>query len=945
MNMIQLAERSATVLWQGDCVVLGDGLPALATARSLAMKGLSIALLVPGPTLGAELSLEWQTVFPDVPLLESIRRKVNERCVSPRDRIDIVLGTIACDLLAEEAGVSVFLRVQPTRPLADSDGCLTGVEVVGKSGRQAVLASRVIDATRGRVFSRSFLGLPARGFRQIRRSAYVHGLGDMPLPMQVPLQPELGVVNNVLDFAPAAWPGEAIVSVTLSATPSTPEANRLADSLRTLTGAVTALRQDPVFGSLALVEVAPDAALLFSEVPGQEYWAELADTGLEVLKEGADLAAEFEEAEGLAARIVPDMPGRPLPVSDSSGCETVLATSELAASEDQDLAECVLPPACACLHAPADVVVAGYGTGGAVAALTAAEKGLSVCVLDPAALPGGIGTAGRIHSYYHGLKGGMQDRLDETMTGAGKALAPAVQGYHPVAKADLLFSELTGKVHHVFSGHTVFAVVVDEGRVTGVVSAAPDGYHVFPCLVAIDATGDGDLAAAAGAPMQFGRDGDGFPQPYSYTPTLMRKGQLAHHNFDAGWVDPTDTLDLSRVHLEGRRRIWDWAPYSDERHYCSLACLIGIRESRFVRGSVVIHFEDFLEGRTYPDSVCSSFAHHDNHAMDYAEESGWSRHHVVMFGLWRYLCHGDIPYRALQPQGVDGLLMACRALSVDHDLHQLVRMQRDIQVFGEICGIAAAMAIQSGSSVADVDLAELKAELVRRGIEPKPTVPQASGSVPELLEALASDNSDTRGLALWRFAKKQSDPAPDWEQVLASEPDAVVRFIKALAAVFSGADSPSAFGLLREVIRERIADPRLGVKSPPRYVVAALALAERHSEGAAEIIGDLLLTGNPAAPEVLLLLAALADLGDAAGVAPVRKFLAANDDNLFCIPLWGVSDGFRASFRPAVEIRAVRTLGRLGCSAENGRLDAYLDDASLLVRRHARRVAREIGYC
>jgi hypothetical protein len=346
-----------------------------------------------------------------------------------------------------------------------------------------------------------------------------------------------------------------------------------------------------------------------------------------------------------------------------------------------------------------------------------------------------------------------------------------------------------------------------------------------------------------------------------------------------------------------------------------------------------------MQGRTYPDSVCSAHAHHDNHAMDYAEESEWSRRHVVMFGLWRYLLHGDVSYRAVLPVDVDGLLIACRALSVDHDLHQLVRMQRDIQVLGEICGVAAALSVHNGVLPSEVDIAELRKALERRGIAPRTTEPVMDLPNDELLAALSEEGK--AGLAMWRLAQRQGGEAPDWEAVVSSEEDADRRFRSAVAAAEAGIDTPAVVAELRRCASEKEVGEPLGVKSPARCIVAALGLADLRIPGTAELIGGILQSDVPSPTDCLLLLKALEIAGEPAGVEVVKQFLAATEGEPFLMSLWGVSDGCPSSFRYAIEIRAVRTLLSLGCTDEAGRLEAYVNDPVLLVRRHARRVQLE----
>ena len=938
MSEIQLAPRRTTVLWEGDVIVLGSTFAGLAAAVAARHAGLRVCLLEPGPVLGTELSAEWLVEPPTHPIVDRIRALAG-RMGAPVDDapLDVVLGTIACDQLIAEDGVEALVKVVPGRILTDDQGHLTGLEVVGKSGRQWVKAPRLIDALPGQRFLRRMGALDPLPVKYLARRLYVAGLAPLAGRREWSVPGVSEALFGPVVGGPAAWPGEAILTVRFTAE-SVDESARLLQTLDTAAAVFAELRRtQPEFADATLVEISPVVSEEFAvESPALSLSG---TTGFCAVASRFDAVARMTSGEELADTTktpILDIVGTMLSAPEG---ETI-ASFELEAAPEQDLPSAELPAARLTVHEPRDVVVAGYGTGGAFAALAAARSGVDTVVLDPAPVPGGIGSAGRIHSYYHGLPGGMQDRLDEIVRGHTLRLAPKIGGYHPVGRALALGREMQDSGLDIRSGHTVFGVVRDGQRVAGVLSVDEQGYHLFPCRAAIDATGDGDVAAAAGAPMALGRDGDGFPQPYSYTPTLYADSALRHHNFDAGWVDPTDTLDFSRAHFEGRARIGQRGPYDRNRHYCTLAGILGIRESRFALGEIRQTFDDFLEGRTFADTVCSAMAHHDNHAMDYAEESEWSRRHVVMFGLWRFLCQGNVSYRALLPREVEGILMACRALSVDHDLHQLLRMQRDLQVLGEICGVAAAEACKRGISPRELPIHELQDLLAERGIQPNP--PQAYlKEDPEPCFADLAAAGPESGLAMWRLSRLD-DPSR-WDAFFATETHADARFRGAVAAALAGIASAPVIEILRQTWRERVDEPRLGVKSPPRYVVAVLALAELHCEGTADMI-EALLRENLSAPDLLLLLRALAVCADPRGVEIVQHFLEETEDEAFPTPLWGVANeaAHPTPFRSFVVIRAVRTLGVLGSRAAADRLLPYTNDPSLLIRRHARRVLAEL---
>ena len=369
------------------------------------------------------------------------------------------------------------------------------------------------------------------------------------------------------------------------------------------------------------------------------------------------------------------------------------------------------------MHEGAEVAVAGFGVAGASAA-AAAQEGMQVTVLDPASMPGAIATIGRVHSYYHGLPGGLQDKVDELTDQCAARVSSRVRGYHPMARAEVLMKEMLADNRcTILPEHTVFGVIRRQSSLR----PAQRCRRRLPCLP-LPGRYRRHRRWRRGSRRRrtdyHCREGDSAPQPYSYTPSLIREGNiLHHHNFDAGWVDPTDTTEFSRGHFDGRRTIRDMGPFTQESHYCTIGSIIGLRESRFLIGRENINFNDFMEGRVWDDAVCSSSAHHDNHAMDYAEESRWAWEHVIMFGLWHYACHGQIPYGALVPQEVDGLrslaapsrlTMTCTNSSHAAGHAGARRSQRRRR----------AEAIKGSVMVADVDIKTLQSNLAERGVKP-----------------------------------------------------------------------------------------------------------------------------------------------------------------------------------------------------------------------------------
>ncbi len=183
-------------------------------------------------------------------------------------------------------------------------------------------------------------------------------------------------------------------------------------------------------------------------------------------------------------------------------------------------------------------------------------------------------------------------------------------------------------------------------------------------------------------------------------------------NYDAGFVDPTDSEDLTRARLEG---IVHYAKesYSESERPTYIAPAIGLRQSRHIVTDYTLELSDLIERREFADSVGLTGAHYDNHAVDYEFESEESLLWVWVCRQWRGRIACEIPYRILLPQGLENVWLACRALGVSQDAHHSLRMQRDMQRIGEVAGLAATLAPQGQSR--NVPFDELREALQSSG--------------------------------------------------------------------------------------------------------------------------------------------------------------------------------------------------------------------------------------
>src|SRR5690606_5190158 len=117
---------------------------------------------------------------------------------------------------------------------------------------------------------------------------------------------------------------------------------------------------------------------------------------------------------------------------------------------------------------------------------------------------------------------------------------------HPDAKKAVL-EQMMREAGVTFLPHSLaFAARTEGGSVTSLLVTRPGGTVELEAPSWVDATGDGDLCAFAGAAFRLGRPGDGLLHAYSQSSGRLVEGErqvevkMGGVNYDAGWVDPTD---------------------------------------------------------------------------------------------------------------------------------------------------------------------------------------------------------------------------------------------------------------------------------------------------------------------------------------------------------------------------------------------------------------------
>lgn len=671
-----------------DVVVFGAGYAGFAAALSSHRAGRRTLLVERHASLLAESSWAFATdtgSAADPLWTEWQQRLAQHRPDDARNHDGAIAEVLATELLTTEK-VPLFYFAAPFSAEFDAHGLLAGVTLATKSGPLVLRATQWIDATdRGELAA---LLTPAWRapvpeaqvltlfFRHPR--PFASATAELHTPEGLPLT-----------WAPSGWQHEQTLSIRLPGATARPRDSWL-PALRTLHGALAPELKGTVLthGSVVPWNLFATRAIATNDsLPPNVCFAGAS---------GRTLAEKFQSGRQAFAAL-PSLRG-----------------SDAARGGDMSVASHALPPA----HA--DVAVAGLGTGGSLAAISAARGGATVLAFDAMPFPGGIGTGGGIHVYYFGVKGGLQDEVDQRVRDAMPLFGTPAQvgGFHPEAKKlvlDAMLAEAGVEIRHEAHLHTV---QVDDGRVQRAALATPRGRETVGARAWIDATGDGDLAARAGASFRIGRCGDGLLHAYGQSSGRAKiengAAKLQIINFDAGFCDPTDAQDFTRARLDAVAH-YVQARYDAESRPTYIAPHLGLRQSRHVDTDYTLSLDDLINRRRFADCIGYTGCHYDNHARDYEFETDEAAFWVWVCQQWYGRLACEIPLRTLLPRHLANVALACRALGVSEEAHHSLRMQRDMQRIGEAAGIAAALAVQRNGIFRQVSLDSLREQLTKTG--------------------------------------------------------------------------------------------------------------------------------------------------------------------------------------------------------------------------------------
>ncbi len=317
--------------------------------------------------------------------------------------------------------------------------------------------------------------------------------------------------------------------------------------------------------------------------------------------------------------------------------------------------------------------------------------------------------------------------------------------------------------------HTqITGVEMEENRIRAVETFSKGGRERFYGKSFVDGTGDGDIAAFAGCPFDVGRPEDGMTQAMTvsfrmgnvdkdamYASGGMRQARALvepyfqkaiadgslhypYRNFVHFYDYPRPGVlhfnmtrvnevcglsadDLTRAEIEGRRQAFvmgQWlvenVPYFRDAFVDKVACQVGVRETRHIRGCYTVTQNDIVQGRKFLDGIARS-----RYFIDIHNPKGAQDVHQKQNGQGR-VADGfappdddfyEVPFRSVVTHACPNLAVPCRALSATHEASAAIRVMATMHAIGEAAGIAAAEAARKGTDVSLIDGAWVRSQI------------------------------------------------------------------------------------------------------------------------------------------------------------------------------------------------------------------------------------------
>lgn len=380
-----------------------------------------------------------------------------------------------------------------------------------------------------------------------------------------------------------------------------------------------------------------------------------------------------------------------------------------------------------------DIIVAGGGVAGCAAAVSAAERGHSVLLIEKSNILGGLGTLGLINFFVPMCNGNGKQIIFgyvekwlrqsaeigyNTIPDCWKKGEPSepttvryTQRYSPyVFAVQLLEDVMAAGVDLLYDCQAAYPVM--EGKICkGLVTDSKSGLELYGCKMLIDTTGDADVLRRSGMPTAAGQN------YYTYIAkcislasckNAVEKGDIhfAYEGFSGGNINlfgdnqPNDIPRWSGLTVEevtdylirNQRLMLDKfkAFPQGEKDIAMLTMMPNFRTTCHIKGDYSLKVSDCY--RHFDDSVCAinDFEH---------------RYHLF-----------EIPYRCLTNREYPNMITAGRSADGTGYGWDLIRVIPPAILTGQAAGEACALALENGLDLSSISVPELQNRLEKQNV-------------------------------------------------------------------------------------------------------------------------------------------------------------------------------------------------------------------------------------
>ncbi len=418
------------------------------------------------------------------------------------------------------------------------------------------------------------------------------------------------------------------------------------------------------------------------------------------------------------------------------------------------------------LREQVDVVIAGGGTAGHIAALQAARVGVKTSVIEAGSMLAGTMTAGGVNmpNHFYSTNGPVVLGIPWELFTKSKNIeglpvpdyrkrrpveSPGYYSYINIPIYVALVEEEAAKAGLVIHYHEFISDVKAIGDFWEITSFGRGIQRITKAREIIDCTGDSDIVRILGLNVlsdevrqpgsyqyriegikheeiweqevqiiyeEAMKNGELEKGDFSYPNMLPFKYYLDHGGHNCTHIYNADTSDAegqTAANLEGRARMLRMFKFvTSSIPGCEQAVLKTMyphavaRETYRTEGEYIITKDDFMQAKDFEDKICNAFNYIDMHS----KESGCD----VYFHESKDLLP-KVPFRALIPKGSIRITVAGRIVSANRIALAGIRAQCICMAMGQAMGAAAALAVQRKIPSRDISSQDIVALTVEHG--------------------------------------------------------------------------------------------------------------------------------------------------------------------------------------------------------------------------------------